>query len=283
MKLLTGKTALITGANRGIGRAIALKFAEHGADIAFSDIVLNEHSESLEKEAASMGVKCKGYRSDASSFSDSETLCNDVIGDFQKIDILVNNAGITRDNLLMRLTDIIYAFPDLLFFIIVMVSLRETPVGQFMNGLLLLFAALAIVSWVTIARLVRGQVLSLKQKEFIEAGRMIGAPSRRIMSHHLLPNILGIIIVYTAFRIPALIITEAILGYLGIGMRPATNSNSFFITSWGSLMLDGQAAINSQLMMLLAPAVCVALVVMAFTFLGDGLRDAFDPRMAGTK
>jgi 3-oxoacyl-[acyl-carrier protein] reductase len=105
MKLLTGKTALITGANRGIGRAIALKFAEHGADIAFSDIVLFEHSESLEKEAASMGVKCKGYRSDASSFSDSETLCNDVIGDFQKIDILVNNAGITRDNLLMRLTE----------------------------------------------------------------------------------------------------------------------------------------------------------------------------------
>ena len=199
------------------------------------------------------------------------------------IGMMAGFGGKHADNLLMRLTDIIYAFPDLLFFIIVMVSLRETPIGQFMNGLLLLFVALAIVSWVTIARLVRGQVLSLKQKEFIEAGRMIGAPSRRIMSHHLLPNILGIIIVYTAFRIPALIITEAILGYLGIGMRPATNSNSFFITSWGSLMLDGQTAINSQLMMLLAPAVCVALVVMAFTFLGDGLRDAFDPRMAGTK
>ena len=103
------------------------------------------------------------------------------------------------------------------------------------------------------------------------------------MSHHLLPNILGVIIVYTAFRIPGLIIFEAILGYLGIGMRPATNSDSFFITSWGSLMLDGQTAINSQLWMLLAPAICVALIVMAFTFLGDGLRDAFDPRMAGTK
>ena len=192
-------------------------------------------------------------------------------------------AGKHVDNILMRLTDIIYAFPDLLFFIIVMVSLRETALGQFMNGLLLLFAALAIVSWVTIARLVRGQVLSLKQKEFIEAGRMIGAPSSRIMSHHLLPNILGVIIVYTAFRIPGLIIFEAILGYLGIGMRPATNSDNFFITSWGSLMLDGQTAINSQLWMLLAPAICVALIVMAFTFLGDGLRDAFDPRMAGTK
>jgi oligopeptide transport system permease protein len=199
------------------------------------------------------------------------------------IGMIAGFAGKRLDNLLMRLTDIMYAFPDLLFFIIVMVSLRETAIGQFMNGLLLLFAALAIISWVTIARLVRGQVLSLKQKEFVEAGKMIGAPTRRIMSHHLLPNILGIIVVYTFFRIPGLIITEAILGYLGIGLRPATNSNSFFITSWGSLMLDGQAAINSQLMMLLAPAICVALVVMGFTFLGDGLRDAFDPRMAGTK
>ena len=192
-------------------------------------------------------------------------------------------AGGRVDNLLMRLTDVIYAFPDLLFFIIVMVSLRETAIGQLMNGLILLFVALAIVSWVTIARLVRGNVLSLKQKEFVEAGRMIGAPTTRIMTHHLLPNTLGVIIVYTAFRIPGLIITEAILGYLGIGLRPATNPNAFFVTSWGQLMLEGQSAINSQLAILLAPSICVALVVMAFTFLGDGLRDALDPRMAGTE
>ena len=192
-------------------------------------------------------------------------------------------AGGRVDNLLMRLTDVIYAFPDLLFFIIVMVSLRDTPLGQMANGMVLLFVALAIVSWVTIARLVRGQVLSLKNKEFIEAGKMIGAPTTRIMSHHLLPNTLGVIIVYTAFRIPALIITEAVLGYLGVGMRPTTDPTSFFMTSWGQLMLEGQTAINSQLAILLAPAICVALVVMAFTFLGDGLRDALDPRMAGTK
>jgi oligopeptide transport system permease protein len=192
-------------------------------------------------------------------------------------------AGGKVDNLLMRLTDVIYAFPDLLFFIIVMVSLRETAIGQLMNGLILLFVALAVVSWVTIARLVRGNVLSLKQKEFVEAGRMIGAPTTRIMSHHLLPNTLGVIIVYTAFRIPGLIITEAILGYLGIGLRPATDPNAFFVTSWGQLMLEGQTAINSQLAILLAPAMCVALIVMAFTFLGDGLRDALDPRMAGTE
>jgi oligopeptide transport system permease protein len=187
------------------------------------------------------------------------------------------------DNLLMRLTDVIYAFPDLLFFIILMVALRDTPLGQFMNGLLLLFVALAVVSWVGVARLVRGQVLSLKEKEFVEAGRMIGATDSRIMLKHLLPNSLGVLIVRTAFLIPGLIITEAILGYLGIGLRPATNSNSVFITSWGSLMLEGQSTIRSQTAILLAPAICVALLVMAFTFLGDGLRDALDPKMAGTK
>ena len=86
-----------------------------------------------------------------------------------------------------------------------------------------------------------------------------------------------------AFSIPGLIITEAILGYLGLGLRPATNPKAFFITSWGSMLLDGQTAINAQPWLLLAPAICVALVVLAFTFLGDGLRDALDPRMRGTK
>jgi len=191
--------------------------------------------------------------------------------------------GGRTDNLLMRLTDVIYAFPDLLFFIIVMVALRDTFIGQLMNGLVLLFAALAIVNWVGVARLVRGQVLSLKQKEFVEAARCIGVKDIRIMFRHILPNSLGPLIVSAAFQIPGLIITEAILGYLGVGLRPSTDSTDFFLTSWGTLMLDGQAAINSQPYLLLAPAICVALVVLAFTFLGDGLRDALDPRMRGTQ
>ncbi len=188
------------------------------------------------------------------------------------------------DNLLMRLTDVIYAFPDLLFFIIVMVALRDSFLGQLMNGLFLLFAALAIVNWVGVARLVRGQVLSLKQKEFIEAARCIGVKDFRIMFRHLLPNSLGPLIVWTAFTVPGLIISEAILGYLGIGMRPATTlEGNYFITSWGSLLLDGQAAINSQPWILLAPSICIAIVVLSFPFLGDGLRDALDPRMRGTQ
>lgn len=105
MKLLEGKIALITGANRGIGRSIALKFAEQGAQVAFTDIALDDHSVSLEKAASAFGVKCKGFASDASSFLASEELVASVIAEFQTIDILVNNAGITRDNLLMRMTE----------------------------------------------------------------------------------------------------------------------------------------------------------------------------------
>jgi oligopeptide transport system permease protein len=199
------------------------------------------------------------------------------------VGLLAGYVGGRVDNILMRLTDVIYAFPDLLFFIIMMVSLRDTFIGQFMNGMVLLFAAFAIVNWVGVARLVRGQVLSLKQKEFVEAARCIGVKDIRIMTRHILPNSLSPLIVWAAFSIPGLIITEAILGYLGVGLRPSTDSTDFFVTSWGVLMLDGQSAINSQPYLLLAPAVCVALVVLSFTFLGDGLRDALDPRMRGTQ
>lgn len=187
------------------------------------------------------------------------------------------------DNFLMRLTDVVYAFPDLLFFIIVTVTLRNTALGKALNGLLLLFGALAIVNWVGFARIVRGQVLSLKEKEFIEAARMIGASDSRIMFRHLLPNSLGPVIILVAMAIPGMIITEATLGYLGLGLIPSTNPNDFFITSWGALMLAGQTAINAQPWLLFLPAIAVSLVVLAFTFLGDGLRDALDPRLQGTE
>ncbi|KPL80903.1 ABC transporter permease [Levilinea saccharolytica] len=187
------------------------------------------------------------------------------------------------DNLLMRVTDVVYAFPDLLFFIIMMITLRDTFIGQMLNGLFLLFSSLAIVSWVGVARVVRGQVLSLKEKEFIEAARCIGARDSRIMFRHILPNSLGPIIIISAMTVPGMIITEAILGYLGLGLRPSTNPKDFFITSWGSLLLEGQTAINAQPWLLLLPAICVSLIVLAFTFVGDGLRDALDPRLQGTQ
>lgn len=195
------------------------------------------------------------------------------------VGLIAGYLGGRVDNLTMRFGDILYAFPDLLFFIIVMTSLRDTPIGQLLNGLVLLFVALAIVSWISLARIVRGQVLSLKEKEFVEAGKMVGAGHSRIMFKHILPNCLGPIIVYTALRIPGFIILEAILGYLGLGLRPSTDAKDIFITSWGAMMLDGQSAINAQPWLLMSPALAVAIVVLAFNFVGDGLRDALDPRL----
>jgi oligopeptide transport system permease protein len=186
------------------------------------------------------------------------------------------------DNVMMRITDVFYAFPGLLLYIILMVTLRDTAIGRLLNGLFLLFVALAAVAWVGVARLVRGSVLSLKEKEFVEAARCIGVSDVRIMVRHIFPNTLSPIVVWMAFAIPRMIIAEAILGYLGIGLRPATDPKAFFITSWGVSMLEGRTAINIQPWILLVPSLCVGLVVLAFTFVGDGLRDALDPRMRGT-
>jgi oligopeptide transport system permease protein len=195
------------------------------------------------------------------------------------VGLLSGFAGGWVDNVMMRITDIVYAFPDLLFYILLMVTLRETFLGRAFGGLLLLFLALAVVSWVGVARLVRGQVLSVKEKGYVEAARCVGASNGRIMLRHILPNCLSPLVVWAAFSIPRMIIVEAVLGYIGIGLRLETNDKAFFIASWGSLMSSGQAELNAQPWMLLSPSICVAIVVLAFTFIGDGLRDALDPRM----
>ena len=198
------------------------------------------------------------------------------------IGMLAGYGGGHLDNLLMRFTDIVYAFPDLLFFIIMITALRDTWIGNLLNGFFLLFLSLALVTWTTVARLVRGQVLSIKEKEYVEAARSIGATPVRIMLRHIFPNALAPIIVAAAFIVPASIITEAILGYLGVCLRPPTDPNAAFPTSWGMLLLDGRVAMTTQPWLLIAPAACVALIMLAFTFIGDGLRDALDPMMKGT-
>ncbi|CAA9536403.1 MAG: Dipeptide transport system permease protein DppC [uncultured Thermomicrobiales bacterium] len=194
------------------------------------------------------------------------------------IGLLSGFAGGWLDGLLMRITDVVYAFPGLLFFIIVQVSLRDTAVGEVLNGLVLLFLTLSVVNWSGVARLVRGDTLALKEKEFVEAARANGAGAGRIILRHVLPNALGPIIVAGAFIVPGAIIAEATLSYLGIGVRPSTNLDAPFPTSWGAMILDGSSSWESQPWMLIAPGLAVALITLAFTFLGDGLRDALDPR-----
>ena len=176
------------------------------------------------------------------------------------------------DNLLMRFTDIVYAFPDLLFVIIIMATLRSTWLGDIMGGLVLIFVALAVVGWVGLARLVRGQVLSLKEKEFIEAARATGVPTKRILFRHLFPNALAPVIVSLAFAIPGAMLAESVLSFLGIGIRPPT-------ATWGVMINEGFAVFSQSPWPVLLPAVCISVVMLAFTVLGDGLRDALDPRM----
>jgi oligopeptide transport system permease protein len=184
------------------------------------------------------------------------------------------------DNLLMRMTDVVYAFPALLLAIVMQIAFGDTGIGRLLNGLVLLFISLSVVSWTGVARLVRGETLSLKEKEFVEAARTSGASKFRLITRHILPNSLGPIIVAGAFIIPGAIISEAILSYLGVGVRPDVNLNAPFPTSWGQMILDGSKTYNSQLWMLLAPSLAVALTTLSFTFVGDGLRDALDPRQS---
>ena len=196
------------------------------------------------------------------------------------VGLIAGYRGGTVDSILMRFAEIVYSFPAFLFFIIVMAALKETAIGKFWNGFLILFVALSLVGWVSVARLVRGQVLSLKEKEFIEAAHAVGVRQHNILLKHLLPNSLGPIIISGAFLVPSFIITEAVLSYLGIGLRPATDRDALFPVSWGNMILDGKAAITAQPWLLIAPAIAIATITIAFTFIGDGLRDALDPREA---
>ena len=180
------------------------------------------------------------------------------------IGLVSGYAGGRTDNLLMRFTDIWYAFPDLIF-VLVLVSV-------FGASLLSIFVAIGIVNWVGLARLVRGQVLSIKEKEFVESARAVGSSHPKIVLRHLIPNALGPVIVTLTFGIPQAIFLEAVLSYLGVGIPPPT-------PSWGVMIQDGYQAIFSSPGQVAFPAIAVAITMLSFTFIGDGLRDALDPRM----
>ena len=175
------------------------------------------------------------------------------------------------DNLLMRFTDATYAFPDLLLIILMASALRGSPLGDWAGGTLAIFLAIGLVGWVTVARLVRGQVLSLRSREFVVAARARGATEVRVFLRHLLPNMLGPVIVAGTFGIPAAIFAEAALSYIGIGARPPT-------PSWGVMVNDGYTVVLVSVWPVLFPAGGIALTMLCFTVVGDALRSALDPR-----
>ena len=179
--------------------------------------------------------------------------------------------GRRTDNLLMRLTDVTFAFPDLLFIILMrsVLSGRDWPVLS--NPRLQVMLAISVVTWPTIARLVRGQMLALSQQEYVVAARAMGASNRRIALYHMLPNTLGPITVAFTFGIPAAIFAEAALSFIGFGLPIPT-------ASLGRLVADGNTYVQVNPWVVAFPAAAVALLMLCFTFIGDGLRDALDPR-----
>ncbi|MCA9823449.1 MAG: ABC transporter permease [Dehalococcoidia bacterium] len=176
------------------------------------------------------------------------------------------------DNLMMRLTDLAYAFPDLLFIILLSATFQGRQ-GMPIIGdpLFQMILAISFVAWVTIARLVRGQMLALSEQDFVTAARATGLPEWRIVFQHMLPNALGPLIVAIVFGIPLAIFAEAVLGFIGIGMPPPT-------ASLGVLVSNGYDEIRTNIWLIVFPAGTIAIMMLCFTFLGDGLRDALDPR-----
>ncbi|MBI2913671.1 MAG: ABC transporter permease [Chloroflexi bacterium] len=175
------------------------------------------------------------------------------------------------DNVMMRITDLAYAFPDLLFIILLRAAIggRDWPIiGE---PVVQMIVAISFVGWVTIARLVRGQMLSLKERDFVQAATDMGASPSRIVFQHMLPNTLGPVVVAVVFVIPLAIFAESVLGFIGIGVPPPT-------ASLGVLVSGGYSYIKVNVWMAIVPAAAIALLMLCFTFLGDGVRDALDPR-----
>lgn len=167
------------------------------------------------------------------------------------------------DQLLMRLVDLLYSVPLTFFVIILMV--------MFGRNFILMFLAIGAVEWLTMARIVRGQTLSLKSKEFIEAARASGGSTAGIILRHIVPNVLGVVIVYVTLTIPQVILLESFLSFLGLGVQEP-------LTSWGVLLNEGAAELEVNPQTLIVPAVFMTATLFCFNFLGDGLRDALDPK-----
>ncbi|MGB0669480.1 MAG: ABC transporter permease [Porticoccaceae bacterium] len=169
------------------------------------------------------------------------------------------------DAVMMRLVDILYALPFMIFIILLMVV--------FGRNLLLLFFAIGAVEWLTMARIVRGQVMSLRKQEFVEAAHSLGLSQWIIIRRHIIPNTLGPVIVYTTLTIPSVMLLEAFLSFLGLGIQPPQSS-------WGLLINYGVETMEEYPWLLIFPGIALSLTLFALNFLGDGLRDALDPRTA---
>jgi oligopeptide transport system permease protein len=172
-------------------------------------------------------------------------------------------AGGRVDRVMMRIVDILYALPFMFLVILLMVL--------FGRNILLIFVAIGAINWLDMARIVRGQTLGLKEREFVEAARAMGVPPGAIIRRHIVPNLLGVVAVYVTLTIPQVILVESFLSFLGLGVQEP-------MTSWGALVNEGAQELETAPWSLVFPAAFLAVTLLCFNFLGDGLRDALDPR-----
>jgi oligopeptide transport system permease protein len=171
--------------------------------------------------------------------------------------------GGRTDNIMMRIVDVLYAMPFMFFVILLMVF--------FGRSIVLIFVAIGAINWLDMARIVRGQTLSLKEKEFVEAARAGGVSDVKIVLRHIVPNLLGVVVVYVTLTIPQVILVESFLSFLGLGVQEP-------MTSWGALVNEGAQEMETAPWMLIFPAAFLATTLFCLNFIGDGLRDALDPR-----
>jgi oligopeptide transport system permease protein len=188
--------------------------------------------------------------------------------------------GGTVDLVMMRIVDVIYSLPDMLIIILLSVVLQQrltpliegTGLARLGVNMISMFIVFALLYWVGMARLVRGQILQIKNNEYVLAAKSIGTPNGRILRKHIIPNCLSIIIITTALQIPSAIFTESYLSFIGLGVNIP-------LTSLGSLANDARGAMQTYPLRLVIPAIVISLIVLAFNLLGDGLRDAFDTKL----
>jgi ABC-type dipeptide/oligopeptide/nickel transport system permease subunit len=198
--------------------------------------------------------------------------------------VIAGYAGGRVDSMMMRIVDILYSLPNLVFVIVLIAFLEEhmrrwfTAAGMDLMvpyiRILLLFVGLGALQWLTMARIVRGQVLSLREQQFVLASRALGAGAKRIIMRHLIPNVTGPVLAYLTLTIPAVMLREAFLSFLGLGIQPPQ-------ASWGSLVAEGASMLNpikSCWWLVFFPGMAMALTLLSLNFLGDGLRDALDPK-----
>lgn len=172
------------------------------------------------------------------------------------------------DQIMMRIVDILYAMPFIIFIILLMVV--------FGRNIILLFISIGAVEWLTMARIIRGQVLAIRKEEFIEAAITQGLPPHRIIIKHIIPNVIGVVIIYATLTVPSVMLLEAFLSFLGLGVQPP-------MSSWGLLISGGVETMEEYPWLLIYPGIVLSITLFSLNFLGDGLRDALDPKSTGGK